>query len=396
MLTGSQLLVRMNGKRIEPEFLLPHAGWVLDHCQRLVNWWRECVDLPEKISRRELQDLAAPMLTGPGNPRIWEGFYHILQSRATFTESSEGLEEQLRLKAFELAANARKTNTFDRISILNESATSLGIDPSIAEARLFSDLPGEQLLLDFEPISPERLVHSYNIGLIQGLLLQALSLEIDALEPRPTDLRRLIQKARFHRLLATFEPKLDGRMRITIDGPLSLFGRATRYGFQLACFFPSILTLSQFELKAKLAWGKRKVAKTFHLDAGQGIQPVESAPFNTLESKENFVTLWKRTNDPHWDLEECSGVFREGKKYWVPDLCITDKKSDLKVFLEFKQLEKNGDGSLKQPDLPESLPWIVCLEGISKKVHSDPRIYGFRRFPLWEELAPRIRMVLGN
>ena len=95
MLTGSQLLVRMDGKRIEPEYLLPHAGWALGACQRLVDWWISCANLPEKISRRELRDMAAPLLTGPGNPRIWEGFYHILQTRASFTESTEGLEEQL-------------------------------------------------------------------------------------------------------------------------------------------------------------------------------------------------------------------------------------------------------------------------------------------------------------
>lgn len=396
MLTGSQLLARMDGKRIEPEYLLPNAGWVLGGCQRLIDWWIACANLPEKISRRELRDMAAPLLTGPGNPRIWEGFYHILQSRASFTESSEGLEEQLRLKTFEIAAEARKNDNFDRNKILLEAANSLGMDPAFAEARLFSDLPGEQILLGFETISPERLIHAYNIGLIQGLLLQALSLEIEAIEPNPGDLRRLIQRAKFHRLIATFEPKTGGRIKITMDGPLSIFGRSTRYGFQLACFFPWILNLDQFELKAKLAWGKRKVAKTFHLNSGQGIQALESRPIPSSQAKEDFCTLWKKQIAPSWNLEECNDVLREGKKYWVPDLCLIEKKSEIKVYLEFAQWAKNGDGSLKQPELPSSIPWIVCLEGSTKKLPPDPRIYGYRRVPLWEEIFPRIKMILGN
>lgn len=396
MLTGSHLLLRMDGKRIEPEYMLPNAGWVLGPCKRLIDWWLGCVNLPEKISRRELRDMAAPLLNGPGNPRIWEGFYHILQSRATFTESSEGLEQELRLKAFEIAAQARKDNIFDRTSILYEAANSLGMDPSYAEARLFSDLPGEQILLAFEPISPERLIHAYNIGLIQGLLLQALSLDIEAIEPSPAELRRLIQRAKFHKLLATFESKTGGRLRISIDGPLSIFGRTTRYGFQLACFFPWILTLDQFELKAKLAWGKRKAAKTFHLDSGQGIRPVESPAIPSSQVKEDFCTLWNKHPDPLWDLEECHEVLREGKKYWVPDLCLIDKRNQIKTYLEFAQWTKNGDGSLRSPELPNSFPWVVCLEGSAKKLPPDPRIYGYRRTPLWEEIAPRIRMILGS
>ena len=395
MLTGSQLLVRIDGKRIEPEYLLPNAGWVLGHCQLLIDWWMASNRLPEKMSRRELREIAAPLLSGPGNPRIWEGFYHILQSRASFTESSEGIEEQLRLKTFELAALARKNDNFDRDKILIESANSLGMDPALAEARLFSDLPGEQILIGFEPISPDRLVHAYNIGLIQGLLLQALSLEVEAIEPSPVDLRRLIQRAKFHKLLASFEPKAGGRLKITVDGPLSIFGRATRYGFQLACFFPWILTLDHFELKAKLAWGKRKVAKTFHLDSGQGLKPVDSRPDPSCQAKEDFITLWKKNPDPSWNLEESHEVLREEKKYWVPDICLTDKNSGIKFYLEFASWSKGTDGSLQQSDLPSTINWLVCLEGSSKKLPPDPRIYGYRKVPIWEEIASRIKMILG-
>ena len=394
MLTGNQSLVRIEGNKILPEYLPPHAGWLQDPSTQLIDWWMACANAPEKLSRRELREQASPLLNGPGNPRVWEGIYHILQSRASFSESTEGLEEDLRGEVFARAAIARKENNFDRLRLLSEAATALEMDPTLAESRLFADLPGEQILLGFESLSPERLIHAYNIGLVQGILLHSLSLVIDAIQPDPFELRRFIQRVRFHRLLAHFESRPNGRIRITIDGPLSLFGRAHRYGFQLACFFPWVLKLEQFELKAKLAWGKRKVAKVFQLDSGQGLEPVDSAPQLSNPIKEDLVALFSKRPQTDFDLIEPHEVFQEGKQFYVADLCLVEKQSQQRAFLEFGQFSKVKSGEASGPSLPTSVAWILCVKGNPKDHPSDPRIYCYLKFPLWDEIESRAKLLL--
>ncbi len=394
MLTGNLSLVKVEGKYILPEFLPPNAEWLHGPSKQLIDWWMECANAPEKHSRRELRELASPLLNGPGNPRIWEGFYHILQLRSSFSESTDGFEEQLRLEAFARAAIARKENQFDRNRLLAEAANALGMDPQLAETRLFSDLPEEQILLSFKSLSSERLIHAYNIGLVQGILLHSHSLAIEAIQPEPMELRRLIQRVKFHRLLAHFESRPNGRIQITIDGPLSIFGRNHRYGFQLACFFPWILKLEQFELKAKLAWGKRKVAKWLQLDSGQNLEPVDSSPLLSQPIKEDFLALFAKRPNESWELLETHEVLKEGKRFHVPDLSLMEKESQKKLYLEFGHFSKAKSGESSGPSLPTSLPWLLCVQGNPKDLPPDPRLYGYRTFPLWEEIESRAKRIL--
>ncbi len=395
MLTGNLSLVRMDGKEIFPEYLPPNAEWLQVPTQQFIDWWSECACSHDKTTRRVLRELASPFLNGPGNPRIWEGFYHILQSRSSFSEGLDGLEEQLRFEVFARAAIARKDNNFDRTRLLTEAATVVGMNPDQSESKLFADLPAEQLLMGFESLSSERLIHAYNIGLVQGILLHSLSLVIEAVQPNTLDLRRIIQRVRFHRLLATYESRPNGRIQITLDGPLSLFGRTNRYGFQLACFFPWVLSLEQFELKAKLAWGKRKVPKVFHLDSGLGLRPVDSSPQQPNPIKQDLVALFTKRPNASWELLETHEVLMEGKRFHVPDLCLVEKQSQKKLFLEFGHLPKGNSGLTRGTSLPTTIPWILCVQANPKDLANDPRLYGYRKVPLWEEIETRAKLVLN-
>jgi predicted nuclease of restriction endonuclease-like RecB superfamily len=93
--------------------------------------------------------------------------------------------------------------------------------------------------------------------------------------PTAAGYRYLFRKIKFLRLLFTIHALDDGRYRLELDGPFSMFESTTRYGLQLAMLYPALQQCERFDLTAEVRWGPERQALTFRDRGGTGDQAVE-------------------------------------------------------------------------------------------------------------------------
>ena len=128
---------------------------------------------------------------------------------------------------------------FDRSAVLAEVARERGTTADAVERALFADLRGSHVLVAFEKLPAEALVHSYESAQAQAVLLRAVRVTLDVECASAHGLRALFRRLKFLRLLHTVSKHGEGH-RIVIDGPFSLFESVTKYGLQLALVLPAL------------------------------------------------------------------------------------------------------------------------------------------------------------
>jgi predicted nuclease of restriction endonuclease-like RecB superfamily len=153
-----------------------------------------------------------------------------------------------------------------------------GLAPETIDAALFADLEEHQRLEALEPLRAAELPYRYNVAQVQGLLLRAERVTLSAPWPEPRRLRQLLRYLKFYRLLFRQEEAAPPRGRpragaaapgltLVVDGPLSVLESATRYGLELAQFFPALLLWdSPWRLEAELRLGKRRERNRLRLE----------------------------------------------------------------------------------------------------------------------------------
>ncbi len=156
--------------------------------------------------------------------------------------------------------------------VLEQLAAARQLDPMALRDALFSDLPEAQRATGWAPWSPEALVDRYNVALVQALLLSASEVRLTLHAPTRVRLRQLLRWARFHQLICSSERTPDGLV-LVFDGPASLFSQSTRYGLQLASFFPAILLQDRdWVLEATIRWGPQRLVRTVQVRADDGLR----------------------------------------------------------------------------------------------------------------------------
>ena len=138
----------------------------------------------------------------------------------------------------------------------------------------YDDLPSNEELVKFRNLTPEQLLQRYNCSLVQSLLLHSSSITLELQDADSQKLRRLFKYLKFFRLLAEIHcEKFAGRgrnrqpfkLKLKIDGPVSLFENTSKYGLQLASFFPAIPDLDRWRLTSEIKLNNR----LFRLDINQ-------------------------------------------------------------------------------------------------------------------------------
>ncbi|MBM4358744.1 MAG: DUF790 family protein [Deltaproteobacteria bacterium] len=285
-------------------------------------------------------DLSAALATVPHAPRdraIFLGLEKLLLDRCEFVAPEGDDPEALREAVFRLASAERKglgpTQRFDRASVLERSAAELDLSPERIEAQLFADLRKNERLATFRPLTAERLLERYDVALAQAVLLRAVRVEVTLTGEEPARARQLFRAARFHGLLHEVRPVAGGHV-ITLDGPLSLFTSASRYGLALALFLPAVLRCRSFRLAADVLWSKERKAIRFELGPEQGLVPHGRPLDGVPPDLERFVTAFREL-DSTWDVAPCDAIVAvPGEAAVVPDLAFTNRKTGECVWLE--------------------------------------------------------------
>jgi predicted nuclease of restriction endonuclease-like RecB superfamily len=437
MLTGKMVRVRYARDRILPHYLNAQDPAWLEVAERLLELFRG----QEGRTRGELeQDLVDTFGDDPGQ-LVHQGLAKLLEDRCEFEVVSGHPPEQLRAAAFGAAARARQEGDtvtgppagpvpdgstsrepepggdgspchlvtlspcqgFDRDAVLRQVAGELGLTPEAVEQGLFADLKSEQRLARFEDISPERLLHRYNVALAQAVLLRSTRVHVTVRGEPPQRYRQLLRQVKFHRLVCEVERLGTDTYQLHLDGPLSLFAATQKYGLQLALFLPAVLLCRNFELRAELRWGAQRRPKTFVLTHADGlVSHYRDAGMYVPPELGMFVELFrKRVED--WAILEETDVFPLGGGFWVPDFRLVHAGSGRVVRLEVLGFWRRASAEQHLARLRQHVrePFLLA---VSDQLHIEEAeldglpagIHRFRNMPLPDEVARLARELLAS
>lgn len=177
--------------------------------------------------------------------------------------------------------------------MLEQAGKALELPPAELSASLYADLPDQQSLVTFDPLTPQDLIQRFDLAQAQGLLYRAYSLIITVRRNEPARYKQILKYAKLFGLMLTAEGDAKLGFTLTMDGPTSVFGSTTRYGLALAKFLPALLHVTKWDLTATLK-PRRDLA---------WVDPNDEEWTFEVTSEDGYVTHYKAPEDHDSALE---------------------------------------------------------------------------------------------
>lgn len=331
-------------------------------------------------TREQLEEALNEIEAEPNEQKIAMGIRKLLEDRCQFEEPPTVAPDELRrevfLKAVEMRRAAGEHEPLDRERVLAEVAKNRGMDPLILEAGLYADLRSSNLLKKVEPISPERLVEEYRAALPQAVLLRAVRVTVLVRCSSPAAYRSLFHKLKFLRLLYGIHREEDGRYRIEIEGPFSMFEAVTKYGLKLALLLPHLEACSEYELQADVLWGKERERFVFKHKGGMNFD--QNSNPDTVLLADDVATLIKsfqQTSSP-WKVTTSDALLMlPGVGLCVPDLLFEHTISGQKIYLEVMGFWSR-EAVWRRVDLVENGLSEKILFAVSERLRVSEQVLG--------------------
>jgi predicted nuclease of restriction endonuclease-like RecB superfamily len=397
MLTGALVRVRhVRGNRVVPVYVRPDDPALLELAERLLLVFRAA----EGLSRGELQEELSGTFGDQPGQFVLQGLTKLLEDRCEFEVVAGHPPEDLRSLVFRAAAEQRRhpagerPAAFDRAGVLRDAADQLGLTAEAVEAGLFADLKTEQRLVRFQDLSPERLLHRYNVALAQSVLLRAVGVGVVVRNEPPARLRQLLRAVKFHRLVCEVGGSARTGYRLQLDGPLSLFTATQKYGLQLGLFLPALLHCADFELTADLLWGPEKRPKVFTLSSADGLVSHRPEQGTYVPPELAMFAEQFRKKVADWRIAEETAVLPLGDGFWVPDYRLEHVASGRVVYLEVLGFWRRASAERHLRRLREHArqPFVLA---VSEQLRIDDEefdalpagVHRFKQLPLAEEVA---------
>jgi predicted nuclease of restriction endonuclease-like RecB superfamily len=410
MLTGDLLRASVTRSSVTPRFVDPDDPGLVETARALT----AAYEMHVGRSRGELKTALEGRAQGGDRVRLERGLAKLLADRSTFERASTLDPETARAVVYEQAALARAQGTFVRERVLEGAATLLatrldGAAPAPPEidAALDADRKIREHLLAFDPIEPRALLVRYNVALCQAVLLRATRVVLE-IEGPPRRLRHVLRAIKFRRLLFRASRGKGRRapVLLELDGPLSLFGPSTKYGLALAEVLPAVLLCERFSLEAVLAWGKKRLTKTFVLETGhmKGASgktwlrsPIADPGAMAPPELEAFARRFEAIA-PGWKVDERVPIVfvGEGEEQdaLVPDLRFVHAESGRTGYLEVLAAARRGSVArrleLLARDGPPGLVVAVAKSLIPEGEALPPSVVVMRSMPDAREVLERL------
>ena len=262
--------------------------------------------------------------------RIKRGLAHLLSADAfsTFETVSPLDPATLRQRVFEIAAQApasaiATSATLQRLADALTQELGHEVLTTQIQSGLYADLSDNQILISFEPPTPEALLHRYNLSQAQGIFYRASHITLNAHRNDPGEYKLLFRYLKLFGLMTYIEGDADHGFTLTIDGPTSLFKPSTRYGLKLAMMLPALLHVTKWNLTATLQQKDAYSGKTrqgrFSLDASCGLVThyPPGKPYDSM-LEAGFVDRWAKTKTD-WQLEREVDLIPIPGSVMIPD-----------------------------------------------------------------------------
>ena len=347
-------------------------------CRELLATFDEAV--AGRWTRGELEEWCAALTRREKDTKLASGLAKLLLDSAKFAEDDGDLPE-LRRATLSRAATALRNAGGDYRRYRDELRGGRG------NFDLYGDLPEFSKLEKCRAFTtPEELLDAYNIALVQGLLLYAEKMTLKFKAPSPKDLRPLLRRMRFHRLLATGTNLTPEETVLEIDGPFSLLENSRKYALQLAMFFPNVLAMPNWKLAAKLKLGEREVF--LELDERAPLRP----PPRRADYLPPEIAMFRKTfKSPEWELlDEAPPLLPDSSAPIIPDFSFRNIRTGGVAHLElFHRWHRTGlEQRLADPGKLVALQLIIGADrALASILDAHPQaeaaglLFRFRDFP---------------
>ncbi len=350
MLPSELLVARVSGGSVRPVYaeLNPMN---IDLAKRLLATYAGSVG-------RKKGELARRILAFEGEEpfdyRFVRGLSTLLERRTTFRIDATVDPKTARMAVFEEASRVGVTTVGQRDAVLERVAGRLGVDdPKTLLESLYADLDDELLVQGFELIAPENLLRFYNLSLTQTLLFKSLRMQFTT----SGGWKRIFREVKKLGLMyAADKDQETGEVRITLDGPLSLFKMTDRYGTALAKLLPVIIASERWTIEAEILRKFKGKVVNFRLEKKQaegllteaamaagsngegsatssssGASLHEERPSYDSTVEERFAKSFKGLSTG-WELKREPEPLVAGNHVLIPDFSL--EKDGVKVYLE--------------------------------------------------------------
>ena len=326
MLTGEMVRVKVVKRSVQPSFIKTDSSRHLGRAETLVALMETALDSgwTRGAITAEIRDICGMDV----DHKITKGLAKLLMDKGDFEPQSPIEPKALRLEVFTLAAalgpigrpGAAEGQT-TAAEVLTQVATKLDTTAEAVAGGMYADLKDHQVLFAAKSPTPSALLHRYNAALVQSVLLKASHLELVLTQPNPKYVRQIMRHLKFCQLMYRVR-RVGSAYHFEIDGPQSLLKLSTRYGMQLANFFPAILLQpGDWHLEAEVLWGrKRKFKKVLQLDSTMGLKSHYRDTGTWTSRTETWFTERFEKLETDWSLGPGEPVDLGNQTMMIPDL----------------------------------------------------------------------------
>jgi predicted nuclease of restriction endonuclease-like RecB superfamily len=342
--------------------------------------------------RRAQLDEALQEYIGTGaDYKVLRGLIKLLLDRCVFEIANQPDPAQIRRALFLKARLHHPATEAIRSQVIAETASELGCLPEALIENLYGDLPENQKLVAFDPLSASDLLDRYNLAQAQALLYRCLEAQLWVEPQEPAALRKLFGAIKAYRLIHTICGNPATGYQIKLNGPMSIFHRSQKYGVQMAVFLPALLEQRGWRMRAEIGL-KTGGTAFFELSSNQNrLRPLADPSETSCETQvEKLLSNWAKL-ESRWSLEPSRAVIDLAGSAFIPDFVFRNAEGK-QVYLEvlgfwtprylserLKQFERAGFSLfiLAVPEqlrgsreAPEKLPPNVILFKNSLEVRS--------------------------
>jgi predicted nuclease of restriction endonuclease-like RecB superfamily len=387
VLTKDQLRFRIVKGVVKPRFVDPQDAGLLQLAGEMLAVFQL------NTTRAEIAEAIEPALSCIPDRKLGRGLEKLLHDRSKFGQPADRDFASFRAHAFaESAKRLSRAGDFEFEAYREAVAKSLGSDgveglPVADGLDPYEDLPEYERLVRFKELYPQQLLERYNCSLVQSLLLHARSLTLTIDEPEPANLRRLVKYLKFFRLLAVIyrdegsaaarkKKKKRGtdenRLRIVIDGPATVLGNTSKYGLQLASFFPAVCSLTKWRLETTvLVRNGQEVALVADQKLGL-VSPYRNFSVHVPEEISMFHRHFKEKVDDWQVVGETPFIDAGEQKLVFPDFSFENEQND-RVHLELFH-RWHGTQLLQRLLFGAANPELPLIIGVDRSLLKKPEV----------------------
>ncbi|PYS82447.1 MAG: hypothetical protein DMF67_12865 [Acidobacteria bacterium] len=330
MLTADLALSWQRGDQIKPRYLDVEDEEHLREAEDLVALFAE----HEGGARAALEESLREYVGTGTDYKILRGLIKLLTDRCEFETSAPAEPTEIRRALFLKARAVHPVVREEaRDSIISEAARELLCEPDALSESLYADLPENQKLAGFDPLSPRELLDLYNVAQAQALLYRSVEMRL-WLEPQAAEgYREIFGAIKAYRLIHSVRGSAREGYEVRLDGPVSIFQRSQKYGIQMAVFLPALLLCKGWRMRAEIQAKQGRVAY-FELTSKQTRLRSHYLSIEGYANPvvEKLAAAWSKAGS-EWSLAKSSEVIDLGGSAFIPDFVLRHE-TGARVFLE--------------------------------------------------------------